>query len=379
MKIAIFGGAFNPVHNEHINIVKAAVASLNLDKLIVMPTAISPHKSGKISVPDEDRLEMCRLAFNFIENVEVSDYELKKGGVSYTYLTAEHFKEVYPDDELYFIIGADMLKSFKTWKNPERILECFTLACCEREGENSFESDICEVEGKFLKKVVKIPYYGKKVSSTKVRVLAALDEDFSEYIPPQVCQYIQSKGLYIMPRLIEAKDFLTEERWQHCVRVAVLCAQKADMAHITEKEAVTIGALHDVAKYIKPESGYLKDFVPPKDVPEPVMHQFSGAYMAANYFNLQDERLVDAIRYHTSGRENMSEAEALLFLSDMLEEGRTFPHVDELRELFNKDLYLCLYMALKHQVEYLEGTGKPIYDLTNKAYNYYKEKYENDK
>jgi predicted HD superfamily hydrolase involved in NAD metabolism len=109
------------------------------------------------------------------------------------------------------------------------------------------------------------------------------------------------------------------------------------------------------------------------------MHQFSGAYMAANYFNLQDERLVDAIRYHTSGRENMSEAEALLFLSDMLEEGRMFPHVDELRELFNKDLYLCLYKALKHQVEYLEGTGKPIYDLTNKAYNYYKEKYENDK
>jgi nicotinate-nucleotide adenylyltransferase len=376
MKIAIFGGAFNPVHNEHVNIVKSAKEFLSADKLIVMPTAVSPHKSGRLLLCDDDRLQMCKLAFDGMDGIEVSDYEIAKGGVSYTYLTMQHFKEVYPNDELYFIIGADMLKSFKSWKNPKEILSYCTLACCERDGENSFESCRQDVEQTFGVNVLRIPYFGKKVSSTRVRVLASLDEDFSQYIPQKVCQYIQSRGLYLMPRLLEVKEFISHERWLHSVRVAILCAERADMAHLTEKEAIAISALHDVAKYLKPDSNYLKGFVCPPNVPEPVLHQFTGAYMALNYFNLKDERLLNAIKYHTSGRENMSEAEAVLFLSDMLEEGRNFPHVDELRELFKDNLYYCLYKALKYQVEYLNKSDKPVYDLTERAYNYYKEKFE---
>ena len=98
MKTAIFGGAFNPVHNEHINMVKSAVAGLGLDRVIVIPTFISPHKSGCLSARAKDRLEMCRLAFNGI--AEVSDYEVKRGGISYSYVTCRHFKKLYEDDEI---------------------------------------------------------------------------------------------------------------------------------------------------------------------------------------------------------------------------------------------------------------------------------------
>jgi nicotinate-nucleotide adenylyltransferase len=290
-----------------------------------------------------------------------------------------HLKEVYPNDELYFIVGADMLKSFKNWKNPKDILKLCTLVCCEREGEEGFDESFKEVESLFNTKIIRLPFVGKEVSSTRIRVLASLGEEFNEYTSPKVCQYIQSRGLYLLPRLLEVKEFISEERWQHSVRVAILCAEKSALANITEKEAIAMSALHDVAKNLKTDSGYLKGFTAPEDVPEPVMHQFTGAYVAGNYFNLKDERLLNAIKYHTSGRENMTEVEALLFLSDMLEEGRKFPQVDYLRKLFDQDLYLCLYEALKHQVEYLKSTGKSIYDLTEKAYKFYKEKYENDK
>ncbi len=122
MKIAIYGGAFNPVHNEHINIARAAITQLGLDKIIVVPTAISPHKKGCMTARGKDRLQLCRLAFCGLPEVEVSDYELKRGGISYSYVTCRHFKKLYKDDELYFILGADMLQSFRFWKEPLEIL-----------------------------------------------------------------------------------------------------------------------------------------------------------------------------------------------------------------------------------------------------------------
>jgi nicotinate-nucleotide adenylyltransferase len=374
MKIAIFGGAFNPVHNEHINIAAAALRELKLDKLIVMPTATSPHKSGKLCADGQKRLAMCRLAFEGMDGVEVSDYEVKKGGVSYSYLTCRYFKKLYPEDELYFLVGADMLKSFPKWKNPQEILSLVTLAACARESESDFLTYLKETERAVGKKVAVVHYVGKSVSSTRIRTLAALGEEIKAYTPQRVCQYISDNGVYLIKKLLKVKDFITESRWKHTVGVALMCAENCDRAHLTEREAITMAALHDVAKYLKNDSPYLKGFTIDEDVPEPVVHQFSGAYVAGNYFKIKDERLLNAIKYHTSGRENMTEAEALLFLCDMLEEGRNFDGVEELREAFKGDLYDCLYLALERQVQYLNTTNKPVYSLTERAYNYLKEK-----
>ena len=133
MRIALYGGAFNPVHNEHVNIVKAAKEELGLDKIIIIPTAISPHKRTTMTARGRERLEACKLAFGNISGAEVSDCELKRGGVSYSYVTCRHFRKLYKDDELYFIVGADMLRSFHLWREPEEILKCVTLAACARE------------------------------------------------------------------------------------------------------------------------------------------------------------------------------------------------------------------------------------------------------
>lgn len=373
MKIAIYGGAFNPVHNEHVNIALAAKRELGLDKIIVVPTNQSPHKSGLLAPRAVDRLEMCRLAFGKFEGFEVSDCEIKRGGVSYSYVTCRRFKKLYPEAEIYFIMGGDMLKSFSHWKEPEEILKCVTPLVCARENSKELTADIKAFGARFKSEIVTFGYVGKSVSSTRVRALAALGEDISGLVPEEVKNLIYSRNLYSMPEVFGVKKLLTEERWLHTVRVAVLAAKYAPKAKVFEYDALLAAALHDCAKYLGESSPELKGFEFPEGVPAPVMHQYSGAYVAEHTFGITDKYVLNAIRYHTSGRENMGNLEKLIFLADLLEEGRDFDGVEYLRRLFAKDIDECLMAALEHQLKYLQTQNKPVYSLTKRAYEYLKE------
>ena len=378
MRIAIFGGAFNPVHKEHVNLAQAAVRELALDKIIIMPSAISPHKKGKLAVDFWRRFEMCRLAFSCIKEAEVSNYELTRGGISYTCLTSSYFRSLYAEDELFFLIGADMLNSFPTWKNPQEILRNLTLAACARETTESFLSYKKNVEKTFGTKVQTISYVGNAVSSTRIRTLAALGEDFSEYVDGQVCQYIKENSLYSLSDIQKVRDMMPEKRWKHTVGVAVICAQNASRAHLSEEQAITMAALHDAAKYLPSSGTYLSGFECPEGVPQAVVHQYAGAYVAERVFGVNDKTVLDAIACHTSGKPNMSAADKLLFLADVLEESRQFEGVDELRALFKEDMDKCLAEQLKRQIEYLEKSGVQVYDLTRQAYEYLRRKTDDE-
>ncbi|MDE5729671.1 MAG: nicotinate (nicotinamide) nucleotide adenylyltransferase [Clostridia bacterium] len=373
MKIAIFGGAFNPVHNEHVNIVLAAKKALGLDKIIVMPAFVSPDKKGVMTARAKDRLKMCRLAFEKYEGVEVSDYEIKRGGISYSYLTCRHFKKLYPDDELYFIIGADQLKNFSSWKEPKEILKCVTLAVCARENAEELKAELKKFTAQFKSDVVSFGYVGKAVSSTKIRTLAALGEDFSNYVPNAVKSHICGGELYYLPELAGVKKLLTPERWRHTVGVAVTATGNCRRLRVFEIDAITAAALHDCAKYLGSASPELAGFKCPPNVPPPVVHQFGGAYVAEHTFGVKDEGVLNAIRYHTSGRENMGDIEKLIFLSDILEEGRDFDGVEKLRKLFKGDINNCLIAALEGQIKHIEEAGGSVYPLSRRALEYLKE------
>lgn len=374
MRIAVFGGAFNPVHREHIHLAQLAVKELKLDKIIIMPSAISPHKSGKLSVDFWHRYECCRIAFADIPQAVVSNYELTKGGVSYTYLTCEHIASQYPDAERFLIIGGDMLANFPHWKNPEKILSLFTLAACAREEKQSFNLAKQRVEDRFNCKVATIHFVGEKVSSTEVRTLAALDEDFSGYVPNKVCQYIKDNRLYVMGDIIPVREMLTRSRWEHTLRVAKMCAENASRVGLEERRAIIMAALHDCAKYLPWDSPLLSGFTCPEGTAGPVVHQYSGAYVAEHTFKISDQLILDAIKYHTTGRANMTDAGILLYLCDMLEESRNFDGVDFLRGLFKEDLHLCFKEALYHQVLYLQSSQANIDALTLTAYEWIKNK-----
>ena len=319
----------------------------------------------------KDRLKMCRAAFCSIPEAEVSDCEIKRGGVSYSYVTCRAFKKLYPFDDIFFIVGGDMLKSFASWKEPAEILKCATLAVCSR-GED-ITAYIKECGALFNKEIVNFGYAGGDVSSTAVRTLAALGEDISALVPQETASYIKERGLYFLRETDGVKNLLFKERWEHTVRVALFAAENRKRAGVFEYDAVVAAALHDCAKCLGESAKELKGFVCPEGVPPPVVHQYAGAYVAEHTFGIKDKNILNAIRYHTSGRENMGSLEKLIFLSDMLEKGRTFEGVERLRKLFLRDIDECLYEALKQQLEYLKSANKPIYPLTKRAFEYLEE------
>ena len=139
MKIGVFGGTFNPVHLGHLNCLKSVAEQAGLDKMIVMPDRIPPHKQAEDLASSEDRLNMCRLAFADIPCVEISDWELKQEGKSYSVITLRHLKEIYPHDKLFFIMGSDMLLSFEEWYQYKEILSLSALICAPPFGDKAMQ------------------------------------------------------------------------------------------------------------------------------------------------------------------------------------------------------------------------------------------------
>lgn len=379
-KIAIFGGSFDPVHTEHVRLAEAAIKGLGLDKLLIMPAFAPPHKRGKELAPDCDRIEMCRLAFSHLDKVEISDYEIAQGGTSYTYLTCRHFRGVYPSAEIFWLVGTDMLRDFPTWKNPQEILQNVTLGVCARDEKDGWEqNEQSAFEKKFGKKFAVIHYNGAPVSSTEIRLLTAAGLSIDALTPQKVAEYIATNGLYQIPFARKALSLEKAERAAHSVRVARLALARARDLHLSERGVLTAALMHDCAKNLPADSPYLEGFVSSTawgDIPAQVLHQYQGAYVAENLFAVEDGDVLNAIRYHTSGRPNMSTLEKLIFLADMLEEERRYTGVEELRVLFwDKDgLDKCLAEALYQTLLFLESKGGEVYPLTRAAYEFYKDK-----
>ena len=196
MRIGIYGGSVNPVHNGHIHLALTAVSELELDRLYLVPSKISPHRSSAEYVPEEDRLEMLRRACRVSDRLEVCDYELRSDRVSYTIFTVEEFRRRFPDDELFLLVGSDMLMIFETWNRFADILRECTLAVVSR-----CEGDIPELE----RKAEELRRYGNivicraeavEVSSTDIRKKIAKNQKYSCYLDKNVVQYIRLKKLY---------------------------------------------------------------------------------------------------------------------------------------------------------------------------------------
>lgn len=196
MRIGIFGGAFNPVHNGHLNIADAFYEALSLDKLLFIPTAKPPHKSDAGLLSGEDRVNMLRLAVEK-KPYEISTIEFERNDKSYTYDTLIELKKLYPDSEFFLIIGADQIIHFDKWYRYEDILGMVTLCTSARENEE--EKQLIIESAKRLG--IKDSFYMSdraviRVSSSEIRDKIKHGSDVSALLPKKVFDYISEKGLY---------------------------------------------------------------------------------------------------------------------------------------------------------------------------------------
>ncbi len=200
VKTGIFGGAFNPPHNGHVNLAVEAARQLKLRRLMIIPTFESPHKSTKLA-PFGQRMEMCGSAFpetvdlgnGIVCNIEISDIERRMGGVSYTINTIRELQKLEPKSRFYLLIGGDMLYSFDKWFKYESILKECEVCAAARGGDNY--ADMLEFANE-MGRIKVLPMDIVDVSSTQVREAAANGGDISAFVPKAVAGYIAENGLY---------------------------------------------------------------------------------------------------------------------------------------------------------------------------------------
>ncbi|MBQ2738388.1 MAG: nicotinate (nicotinamide) nucleotide adenylyltransferase [Clostridia bacterium] len=197
-KIAIYGGSFNPPHIGHLNAARSFLKHTGAEKLVVIPSFIPPHKECSDFASAEDRLNMCRLNFLGIEEAEISDIEIARGGKSYTYVTLQELS--CSECELYFLVGTDMLLTLDKWMHPEIILKCATLCYVRREQDEALTGEIfaciAALEEKYGVKIMKIDADVKEISSTEIREAIRCGTDISSYILPEVFDYIRQNRVY---------------------------------------------------------------------------------------------------------------------------------------------------------------------------------------
>ena len=199
IRLGIYGGTFSPPHLGHVCAASSFVRGAALDKLIIMPDFIPPHKSNFGNVLPEDRLEMCRIAFSDVPCAEVSDFEILRGGKSYTYLTLQAFAN--DDVELFFLCGTDMLLTLDAWKCPEIIFDLATICYVRRESDASNDAlileKIAEFEKRFGARIIELEHEVIEASSTDLRFDIEGGGLDLEKLPSGVKRYILKRGLYI--------------------------------------------------------------------------------------------------------------------------------------------------------------------------------------
>ena len=372
---AIFGGSFDPVHRGHISVIKRL--SKKFDRFIVVPSFISPFKRDTEAASGKARIKMLKAAVGHIGNVVVSDYEIKKGGISYSAETVEHFAEKYPNDELVFVIGTDMAERLGEWKNFEKLCSLCSFFVVKRE-DYEIDKDsfvIRELEEKGAK--IKLGGFRiKNYSSTVARVSAAMGK--SDIVGRDVLNVIREENPYDKYDGIFAayKTFkLKKTRINHTYRTVKAAVKLAMRYGVDTDKTITAALLHDIGKYADEKTLAANGVNVDKKIfsmPEAIVHAPIGAQIAKQYLGIKDKEIIDAIAEHTTGAENMSALSKIIFLADYIEDGRDFENLDLIRKKAFSSLDGGVVAALENTVDYLKREGMEIAPQTLDALEYYR-------
>ena len=375
---------------------RQAAEALKLDKLLLIPTRVPPHKALTEDVAGpEHRLEMTRFAvqaLNLDGVAEASDLELRREGKSYTLDTLREIRALYPKGELFLLLGTDMFLTFHQWRHPEEIAKLCTLCAFHRSALDSagdFASQKRRLERKFgahvkfvdLQEVVDI-------SSTRLRQMLPAGQG-REFLAPAVYGCILREGLYgtnaDLRRLsledlrCVALSMLAPRRIPHVLGTEETAAALALRWGADEESARRAALLHDCTKKFDKElqMALCRQYGIEPDAAErregKLLHAITGAAVAYADFGVSGE-VRDAIRWHTTGKADMTLLEKIIYLADYIEPTRDFCDLTELRRLAFEDLDGALLLGFTMAVEDLAKKGMPVHPNSVLARDYLKGK-----
>lgn len=200
MRIGIMGGTFDPIHNGHLMLGKAALEQFSLDEVWFMPNGNPPHKkSASIQSDAGKRAAMTSLAIEGYPAFRLETYEVCREGVSYSYETLEYFKRSRREDKFYFIIGADSLFAIESWAEPKRIFSVCTILAAYRDEidtPDKIQTQILYLKEKYGAKIRFLEAPLMKISSHELREMLRQGKNVAGYLPEKVENFIKKEGLY---------------------------------------------------------------------------------------------------------------------------------------------------------------------------------------
>lgn len=195
--LGILGGTFDPVHLGHLHIAEAVYAEVALEQIVFIPAFVPPHKLGQDYAPAADRYAMTELAVRGYPHFAVSDMELRRTGVSYTIDTLRELHSLYPEKQLYFIIGADSVAQLHTWNSIEEMLELATFVAAGRPGYEGVMDEVVRHLGKEAARHILLLHTPEcDISSTEIRTRIRTGQSLAGLVTAEVEQYIKEHGLY---------------------------------------------------------------------------------------------------------------------------------------------------------------------------------------
>ena len=386
MDIAIYGGSFNPPHLGHREAVITALDALKPDLLLIMPDHEPPHKEMEEGSPTpEQRLELCRLTFGDLEHVEISSLELERNGKSYTYDTVRELQERYPDARLTLIVGTDMILTFEEWYHFEYLLAHCRLATMARDTEDDerLRAAAEHLRSTYDAEIILLDHAPLPMSSTELRRMLHIRLGAEAIHPDAYAAIIRNRFYDAAPELSwlreQAYTMLDERRIAHvagCESEAIELARRWGEDPETAAEA---GILHDITKRLSHEEQlnlcekYAIICDSAERVTPKLLHAKTGAAVARERFGVRDA-VYEAIRWHTTGKPDMTLLEKIIYLADYIEPTRDFPGVDTLRELAYEDLDRALLLGLQMTIEEVRSHGEEPYIDTLTACAWYEER-----
>lgn len=383
-RIGIYGGMFDPPHVGHIRIARKAIEQLELDRLYVIPDHTAPNTAKIGYATPQDRYEMTKIAFADVEKARVSDLSVGAPGITYTCDMVRQVRAFHPDAELYLVVGSDKLSALPNWKGFDSIVKNVVFAVAERMDKRT-EMDLSPLTRRGAK-CVALENEVLAISSSDVRRLLLL-RCADLFLPAGVATYIRDNDLYgvwedykglTMERLEQVVvSLLNRKRIDHvqgCRDMAIQLAQRWG-ADVTD--AARAGLLHDVTKALdgplqrhvcKEYGTELDDFSAENTK---TLHALTGSLAARSVFG-ENDAVVNAIRWHTTGKADMTTLEKVIYVADYVEPNREFPGVDDLRYLAFTDLDGALKLGLEMTLEHLNDQGAEVSPATRDALEYLK-------
>ena len=356
MRKIIFGGNFDPVHLGHLHMARIARDTFNAD-VIFVPAKVGVWKED--SIAPEHKIAMLKLAIQDEKRFYIDDFELKQEQQPFSITTIRYFRKRYPKAELFFLIGQDQVNSFHLWKEPEKIAEIAQIIYFERP---KLELKLENVQKYHMQALDGLTI---DVASSDIRNLKSIA------VSENVLSYIEENNLYFIPKI---QSYIKQSRYEHSLSVAHLACHLAKIHHLDYQKAYIAGLLHDIAKGIdKDESlSLMKRFYPEYvNMGAPIYHQFLGEMVVKKDFDINDVDILEAIKYHTTGKANMNWLDKIVYSADKIEPTRGYDSSDFIKAI-EEDLDQGFLMILKANKEYLVKKNIAISNgLDGECFAYY--------